>query len=401
MLDYSIEADIDDSVSDERYDPNIVPTIRSAVEAMLDGIDALAECNPKGYVVIKLTGLCNPLQLLRGTFLLENYYNIFKKLTNQNDNNNNTILTIDCNEFTEKIKNYFTLNDTEAKEQFKLLDIKKDNYIDYDEWYQSLQTIDIVQLYKKYKDKSFDYIFDEQDDKEMKFLQNNLNTISEYSLKKNIKIIIDAEQSYFQPFIDRIVCDFQSIFNQDKPIVWNTYQCYLRTTYDTIKMDLKRAKQLNFKFATKIVRGAYVEQERENAATKNVLSPILDTYEDVCDNYDNCAKLLINNLNYSYVVIATHNQSSIEKVIQLMKELNIKSDTSSISFAQLYGMADHLTFSLGKNNYNSYKYAPYGTIQGVTPYLIRRASENGAMFKKLQFERNLIRDEILRRLRLL
>ena len=51
------------------------------------------------------------------------------------------------------------------------------------------------------------------------------------------------------------------------------------------------------------------------------------------------------------VMIATHNQKSIERAVSLMHELNVEPVKSGIYFGQLLGMADHLTFILGRNGF--------------------------------------------------
>ncbi len=50
-------------------------------------------------------------------------------------------------------------------------------------------------------------------------------------------------------------------------------------------------------------------------------------------------------------MIATHNQKSIERAVSLMHELDVEPQQSGIYFGQLLGMADHLTFILGRNGY--------------------------------------------------
>jgi proline dehydrogenase len=37
----------------------------------------------------------------------------------------------------------------------------------------------------------------------------------------------------------------------------------------------------------------------------------------------------------------------------------------TISFGQLFGMSDNLTFNLGKHGYRAYKYVPYGEVKMV------------------------------------
>ena len=51
------------------------------------------------------------------------------------------------------------------------------------------------------------------------------------------------------------------------------------------------------------------------------------------------------------VMIATHNQKSIERAVSLMHELSVEPQQSGVYFGQLLGMADHLTFILGRNGF--------------------------------------------------
>ncbi|PNF37001.1 Proline dehydrogenase 1, mitochondrial [Cryptotermes secundus] len=87
-----------------------------------------------------------------------------------------------------------------------------------------------------------------------------MNNLCRMAAELDVRIMVDAEQTYFQPAISRITLEMMRKYNKEKAVVFNTYQCYLKNTYEEATNDLEQAKRQNFYFGAKLVRGAYLEQ---------------------------------------------------------------------------------------------------------------------------------------------
>jgi proline dehydrogenase len=225
--------------------------------------------------------------------------------------------------------------------------------------------------------------------------------------KVGTRLLIDAEQVRFQPAIDNLVLDLQQTFNarseSDKPIIYNTYQCYLKDAMERLTTDVQRADRLDYHFGAKLVRGAYMESERALATANGLVSPIHETVEDTHTCYNDAVGFLLEHSTKTdkqiELMVASHNKESIENAIDVMKKYGIDRQSSIICFAQLYGMADNLSFNLGRHGYRAYKYVPYGAVHEVMPYLLRRARENSAIVGGAAAEAAMIGNELKRRLR--
>lgn len=184
------------------------------------------------------------------------------------------------------------------------------------------------------------------------------------------------------------------------PVVFNTLQGYLKDSASRMLLGIARAEKEGFLNGIKLVRGAYMIQERERSMTLGYNDPIFPSKEKTDANYDACMGALLYEVGTKTgeIVIASHNEESIAQCIKLMKQKNISS-TDGVFFSQLLGMCDYITVQLGQGGYNAFKYVPYGPVQEVIPYLIRRAEENGDIVAGgAGKETQLLTKEIKRRL---
>uniref|UniRef100_A0A2A4J486 Proline dehydrogenase n=1 Tax=Heliothis virescens TaxID=7102 RepID=A0A2A4J486_HELVI len=229
-----------------------------------------------------------------------------------------------------------------------------------------------------------------------------LNHIIKIANDADVRIMIDAEQTYFQPAISRICLEMMRRYNKDKFLVFNTYQTYLKNTYQEILTDLEQAQRQNFYWGAKLVRGAYIEQERARAAAMGYEDPTCESVDATTVSFHKCLKEILSrvkgpNKERLGIMVASHNEDTVRYAIQLMKEHDIKPEDKVVCFGQLLGMCDHITFPLGQAGYSAYKYVPYGPVVEVLPYLSRRANENRGFLKKIKKEKKLILKEIVRR----
>ncbi len=186
-------------------------------------------------------------------------------------------------------------------------------------------------------------------------------------------------------------------YNKEKTIVFNTVQMYRHDRLDYLTRILESAKKNNFKIGIKLVRGAYIEKENKRAKRLKYESPICVSKNATDINFDKGVDYILSNLNVFSLFCGTHNEESLYKIIDMINYKGLEKKSDKIWLAQLYGMSDHITFNLANANYNVIKYLPWGPVNEVIPYLIRRAEENTSVKGQTSRELTLIRNEISRR----
>lgn len=232
---------------------------------------------------------------------------------------------------------------------------------------------------------------------EFERIQNRVNAICKAANIAGVPVFIDAEESWIQEAIDELANQMMVLYNKEKAIVYNTYQLYRKDRLPYLKKSFEVAQQLNYFLGAKLVRGAYMEKERNRAIEKDYPSPIQETKENTDADYDSAVEFCTENISRIAICAGTHNENSSMKLADLMQKKNIPSDTKNIYFSQLLGMSDHISFNLANANFNVAKYVPYGPVNEVLPYLIRRAQENTSVKGQTGRELNLIMKEKARR----
>ena len=228
-------------------------------------------------------------------------------------------------------------------------------------------------------------------------VRDRMYTICELAAEKNIGVLIDAEESWIQDPIDRLCMEMMEAFNKEKVIVYNTIQLYRHDRLHFLQLSYKIAKQQQFKLGIKLVRGAYMEKERERASEMGYGSPIQPNKEATDSDFNKAVQFCFDHLDDISVIIASHNEASNLLGAQIMHERNIPHNHPHVHFSQLYGMSDNITFNLAKEGFKVSKYLPFGPIKDVIPYLMRRAKENSSVAGQTGRELSLIKKEIARR----
>jgi proline dehydrogenase len=212
-------------------------------------------------------------------------------------------------------------------------------------------------------------------------------------------VFIDAEESWIQQAIDDLADEMMIKFNKSSAIVYNTFQLYRKDRLDFLGKSFAKAESHNYFLGAKLVRGAYMEKERERALKMNYPSPIQDSKEDTDRDYNAAVIFCVDHIDKIAFCAGTHNEESSLLLVKALEEKNIMHNHPHVFFSQLLGMSDHISFNLSNEHYNVAKYVPYGPVKEVLPYLIRRAQENTSVKGQTGRELSLIIKEKQRRRR--
>jgi len=367
-------------------------------------IHSVHDVSPVGFAALKVTALGNPELLERMSTMIVEVKNLFAKFQPENGSGG----LISREEFAQCYRQHFHVGADHLEAVIESLDPNDTGVVDFISFAEMLTPYNLPSF--TFKCKSIGPLARVTPSSDeivlMKRMSERLHTLAADAALNGTRLLIDAEHQKYQPAIDNLVVELQKKFNAkdktDRPIIFNTYQCYLKDTLERVEMDLKRSERYSFHLGAKLVRGAYMEHERERSKNLQYPCPIHDTAEDTHQCYDEVVEYLMRyrwqNGSGTEIMVASHNQASIEKAVVLMNQLGLQPQDPNVYFAQLFGMRDNLSFPLGSQGYNVFKYLPYGKVEEVMPYLLRRAAENSAVLKDSVTELDMLKEALYKRI---
>ena len=242
-----------------------------------------------------------------------------------------------------------------------------------------------------------------EEEAQLSRVRARIRRMAQFAAKSGRTLMIDAEETWIQGAIDQLAREAMMEFNRERLVIMTTIQCYRVGRTAQLQADLAHAADHGYYFGVKLVRGAYMEKERDRAAAMGYPSPIQPDKAGTDAEYDACLRLAIDalgtpeNPGHVGVVIGTHNEESTQLGVDLLGAQGWDPGDAPVWFAQLYGMSDFISFILGHHGFRVAKYLPFGPIVNVMPYLLRRAEENTSVAGQTGRELMMLRKEAARR----
>ena len=243
------------------------------------------------------------------------------------------------------------------------------------------------------------------ENQQLEKVRARIRRMAQFAAKSGRTLMIDAEETWIQGAIDQLTREAMQEFNRDQLVVLTTIQCYRVGRQAQLRADLDHASDHSYFYGVKLVRGAYMEKERERAATIGYASPIQPDKAGTDAEYDACVRMMLEALGRPDapgrvgVVIVTHNEGSNRLGAELLTAQGWNPQNAPVWFAQLYGMSDFISYIMAHHGFRVAKYLPFGPIVNVMPYLLRRAEENTSVAGQTGRELMMLRNEAARRTR--
>ncbi|XP_029484136.2 proline dehydrogenase 1, mitochondrial-like isoform X2 [Oncorhynchus nerka] len=379
------------------------------METFLNCIKASGGASVDGFSAIKMTALGRPQFLLQFSEVLVKWRRFFNLLAAQQGKSGMDALEqkLELEQLKESLTQLGVGNKDDIENWFTGEKLGLSGTIDLLDWNSlindrtSISNLLVIPNVETGQLEPLLRKFTVEEEKQMKRMLQRVDVLAKHAVENGVRLMVDAEQTYFQPAISRLTLEMQRIFNREKPIIFNTYQCYLKEAYDNVSVDMELSRREGWYFGAKLVRGAYMYQERSRAEEIGYEDPINPDYEATNRMYHKCLEFVLEEINHNRkanVMVASHNEDTVKFTLEKMNQMGLSPTENKVYFGQLLGMCDQISFPLGQAGFPVYKYVPYGPVNEVIPYLSRRALENRGFMKGSQRERSLLWKELKRRM---
>ncbi len=228
-------------------------------------------------------------------------------------------------------------------------------------------------------------------------VERRMEQLCEAAFAAGTPLLVDAEESWVQPAVDDLVERMMERFNRERAMIFNTVQLYRHDRLAYLKATQEKGASKGYHVGLKLVRGAYMEKEREAAERAGRPSPIHATKAAVDADYDAALEYCAAHIGNMAICVGTHNEKSTLLMASLIDKNGLERNDPRIWFAQLLGMSDNISYNMSAAGFNVAKYVPYGPVREVLPYLMRRANENTSARGQTGRELGLIKAERRRR----
>ena len=159
-----------------------------------------------------------------------------------------------------------------------------------------------------------------------------VEAICEAGSRLGLPVLMDAEESWIQGTIDSLAAEMMARFNRHELIVYNTVQMYRSDRLAFLKGCLADARQGGYRVGIKLVRGAYMEKERERAEQMGYPSPIHPDKESCDEAFDEALKCLMDDIENVGICCGSHNETSTDYLAALMAQAGLLPGTSEFVF---------------------------------------------------------------------
>ncbi|KAJ3050266.1 hypothetical protein HDU99_008709, partial [Rhizoclosmatium hyalinum] len=351
-----VEADV--STANPTKD-QIVTEAKRVAAGMIESVDIAAE-HPQNFVAAKLTPYIPPSILLRWTNSLRTLKSVFDKNSKDGRVTRDVFLSAAFTDVFSALKesgsSLYSEIDASGKGSFDFIDLTNVFTI------VNHKARSALLVSSKNSNPALE-LANEQDFAIFDAVIPHIESLLSHAHSKNVKVIIDAEWTYVQPAIDDLALhlskkyngarrDASQGINGGRPIVFNTYQMYLKDALQRVQWEIERASRGGYNVGVKIVRGAYIVSESQRAQEMGYENPICPSLEATHKSFNSAIDLCIGEIKKEtpdptastplpvQFFIASHNKESVLHAWLTLKDLKLDPQSDCVGFGQLMGMQD-------------------------------------------------------------